>query len=127
MICLLIIILFIPVILQTSKNINEKKKIISKLSSSSAGTVRFGQSVTTKCVSMNIQPRIVRPVYNTVEDPFGRICVPNKTQDVDLEVFNLTQECMNFSDFLIVIARRNNFRIQFWDITNCEVINRKKC
>ena len=105
----------------------KKKKSLSKLSSSSAGTVRFGQSVTTKCVSMNIQPRIVRPVYNTVEDPFGRICVPNKTQDVDLEVFNLTQECMNFSDFLIVIARRNNFRIQFWDITNCEVINRKKC
>ena len=84
MICLLIIILFIPVILQTSKNINEKKNSLSKLSSSSAGTVRFGQSVTTKCVSMNIQPRIVRPNYNTVEDPFGRICVPNKIQDVDL-------------------------------------------
>ena len=33
---------------------------------------------------------------------------------------------MNFSDFLIVIAGRNNFRIQFWDIANCEVVNRKK-
>ena len=75
---------------------------------------------------MNIQPCMVRPSCNTVEDPFDRICVPNKIQDVDLEVFNQTQECMNFSDFLIVIAGRNNFRIQFWDITNCEVMNRKK-
>ena len=48
----------------------------------------FGQSLTTKCVSMNIQPCMVRPSCNTVEDPFDRICVPNKIQDVDLEVFN---------------------------------------
>ena len=41
MIFLLIIILFIPVILQTSKNIDEKKKSLSKFSNSSAGTVRF--------------------------------------------------------------------------------------
>ena len=29
---------------------------------------------------------------NTVEDPFGRICVPNKIDDVKFKVFNLIKE-----------------------------------
>ena len=29
---------------------------------------------------------------NTVEDPFGRICVPNKIDDVKFKVFNMIKE-----------------------------------
>ena len=27
--------------------------------------------------------------YNTADDPFGRMCVPNKREDVNLKVFNM--------------------------------------
>ena len=26
---------------------------------------------------------------NTMEDPFGRICIPNKIEDMNLKVFNI--------------------------------------
>ena len=29
---------------------------------------------------------------NTIEDPFGRICVPNKIEDVNLTAFNMFQD-----------------------------------
>ena len=67
----------------------------------------FGGSLATKDVFINNQPCIARPTlideihcslfaislhkcdgsYNTVEDPFGRICVPNKIEDVNLKMF----------------------------------------
>ena len=73
----------------------------------------FDGSSAAKYVSINDQPRIVRPVLiylnpneflyylfiisldrcdgigNTVEDSFGRMCVPNKVEDVNLKVFNM--------------------------------------
>ena len=73
----------------------------------------FGGSLTTKCVSMNNQPWMVRPVLidsipdelhyysfiisldgcddscNAIENLFGRICVPNKTEDLNLKAFNM--------------------------------------
>ena len=66
-----------------------------------------------KCVSMNNQPCLVRPTLidlnpdkhhyypfivsmsrcdgscNTLEDPFGRICIPNKIKNLNLEVLNI--------------------------------------
>ena len=55
---------------------------------------------------MNKQPFMVRPIKNfivispdrydgncnTVEDPFGRICVPNEIEDVNLNVINMTMD-----------------------------------
>lgn len=29
--------------------------------------------------------------YKTVEDPFGWICVPNKTEDINVELFNMME------------------------------------
>ena len=74
--------------MQTSKNIDEKKIHEANFLVLVLVLLDFGQSLTTKCVSVNIQPCMVRPSCNTVQDPFDRICVPNKIQDVDLEVFN---------------------------------------
>ena len=61
---------------------------------------------------MNNQPGMVRPALinlnpdcpfiismnrcygrcNTAEDPFGRICFPNKMEEVNLKVFNMIKE-----------------------------------
>ena len=73
----------------------------------------FGGSLAIECVSINNQQWMLRPTLislsnyklnyyslmvslytcdgscNTVEDPFGRICVPNKKEDVNLKVLNL--------------------------------------
>ena len=73
----------------------------------------FGRSLAIKSASMNNQPCMVRSMLlnwnpdkhhyhlfinsmdrcngscNTAEDPFGRICVPNKTEDENLKVFNI--------------------------------------
>ena len=73
----------------------------------------FGGSLATKCVSMNNQQWMVRPVLidsipdelhyysfiisldgcdescNAIENLFGRICVPNKTEDLNLKAFNM--------------------------------------
>lgn len=29
---------------------------------------------------------------NSVEDPFGKICVPNKIEEVNLNIFNMVKE-----------------------------------
>ena len=73
----------------------------------------FGESLAIKYVSLNNQPSMVRPrlinLYpdelhhypfiisldrhngscNTVEDPFGRICVLSDIEDANLKVFNM--------------------------------------
>ena len=73
----------------------------------------FGGSLAINCLSMNNQPCIVRsmrtdmnpdkfhyyPVIismnrcngncSTVKDPFGRMCIPNKIEDMNLKVFNI--------------------------------------
>ena len=73
----------------------------------------FGGSLAIKCASKNNEPCLIRPTLidlnfdelhyypfiicmskynrscNTVEDPFGRICVPNKMEDLDLKVFHM--------------------------------------
>ena len=70
-------------------------------------------SLTTKCVSVNNQACMVRPNFvglnpdkfnyysfiisldrrdeshDTVENPFGRICIPDKIEHVNLKVFNM--------------------------------------
>ena len=72
----------------------------------------FDGPLTIKCIPLNSQPCLVRgtvidlnldQVYycqfvismsmcdgscNTLHDPFGRICLPNKVEDVKLKVFN---------------------------------------
>ena len=77
------------------------------------GFACFGGSLAIQCVSMNNQPCAARPMLNdlnldelhycpfmsildrcdgscnTVEDPFGRICVPNKMKVVTLKVFQM--------------------------------------
>ena len=74
--------------------------------------IDFGGSLTTKFVFMNNQLHMVRLMlidlnsdefyyypciiilkkynrsYSTLEAPFGRICVPNKIEDVNLKMFN---------------------------------------
>ena len=79
----------------------------------------FGGSTATKCVSVNNQPFIVRPMltdlntdelhrspfiisldrcngsFSTVQVPFGRICAPKKKKDVNLKVFNMIKEKKN--------------------------------
>ena len=76
----------------------------------------FGRSLATKCPSMNNQPCTPRlslidlnpdelPYYpfmvsldmcagscSTVEGPFGRICVPNKIEDVNLNIFDIIKK-----------------------------------
>ena len=73
-------------------------------------------NVTAKCTSVNDQQNMVSPMLidlnldelcyypfiismsrcnescNTAEDPFGRICVPNKIEDVNLKVFNIIKK-----------------------------------
>ena len=76
----------------------------------------FAGSLAIKLVSMNNQQWMIRPThidlkldelpsllsidhqqnrcsgsFNTVENPFGKIFVPNKMEDVNLEVFNMTE------------------------------------
>ena len=86
----------------------------------------FGGSLATKCVSQNNQLCSARPTFidlnpdklhyylfmvsldrfhrscNTAEDTFGRICVPSKTQVVNLKVFNMINR-INQSKILINI------------------------
>ena len=71
---------------------------------------------TIKCISINNQQCMVRPMLidldldelhyypfiismsrcdgscNTTENPFGGVCVPNKMEDLNLEVFNMIEE-----------------------------------
>ena len=78
--------------------------------------LRFVGSLTAKYASMNNQPCVVRPMLadlnpdklyhypfifsldrchgscNTAENPFGRICIPNKMEEVNLKVFNMIKE-----------------------------------
>ena len=73
----------------------------------------FGRSLTINCVFMNNQPCTARPTLidlnpgelhyypftvslygcdgscNTVEDLFVKICVPNKTKDLNFKVFKI--------------------------------------
>ena len=73
-------------------------------------------NVTAKCTSVNDQQNMVSPMLidlnldelcyypfiismsrcnescNTAKDPFGRICVPNKIEDVNLKVFNIIKK-----------------------------------
>ena len=73
----------------------------------------FSKSSTTKCVSLNNEPCMIRPTLfclnllelnycplmisldecnescNTVDDLFKKICVPSETKDVTVEVFNM--------------------------------------
>ena len=73
----------------------------------------FGESLTIKCISLNNQSCLVRPTLidlnpgelyyhpvtitpnrcdgscNTTKDPFGRICIPNKMEDVNLKVLEM--------------------------------------
>ena len=76
----------------------------------------FVGSLAIKYVSMNNQQRMFRAIFidlnldqfhyylfiinmnscvvscNSVEDPFGKICVPNKIEEVNLNVFNMVKE-----------------------------------
>ena len=76
----------------------------------------FGGSLTTTCMFLNNQPCTATPTdtdlnpdelhfysfivsldrcdgsCNTADDPFGRICVPNKIEHINLKVFNMMKE-----------------------------------
>ena len=48
----------------------------------------------TKCISLNNQSWLARPTIidlnpNEYGDPFYRICVPNKREDITVSVFNM--------------------------------------
>ena len=73
----------------------------------------FSESVVTKCIFLNFEPCLVRPTltnlnpnkchyylfvdgldrcyirFNTLNDPSCKICVLNKTEDVNINVFNM--------------------------------------
>ena len=73
----------------------------------------FDGSLTIKCIPLSSQPCLVRVTVidlnldqvhycqfvismsrcdgscNTLDDPFGRICLPNKVEEVKLKVFNI--------------------------------------
>ena len=79
----------------------------------------LSKSLAIKCVFLNNQSLITRPMLidsnpdelhyypfltsldrcdrtcNIVRDPFGRICIPNKTEAVNLNVFNIINEGVN--------------------------------
>ena len=72
----------------------------------------FKGSLATKCISMNNQSRMMRPMLsdlnsddlhyypfngssNNVEDQFGRIRVTKKIQDVNFKVFNMIKGFKN--------------------------------
>ena len=89
----------------------------------------FSGLLATKCVSMNNQPYMARPslIYlnpdefyyylfiisvdrcngscNTFEDPFDRMCVPSKIEDVNFQVFNMMKE-RNESKILVTGFRQ---------------------
>ena len=71
--------------------------------------LNFGGSLATKCVSLSNQTCVARPTlinlnkyypfnvtpdkcnrsFNDVDDLYTNICVPSKTKDVNVKVFNL--------------------------------------
>ena len=78
--------------------------------------MNFTGSLTTKFISLHDEPRLARLAfidlnpnehhyylfivslercnknYNSLDNPFGRICVPNKTANVNLKLFNIITE-----------------------------------
>ena len=75
--------------------------------------MRFGRWIAINCLSVNNQSCIIKPTlndfnpgehhyhlfmislgrfdesFNKIDDPSGKICVPNKTEDVILKAFNM--------------------------------------
>ena len=86
----------------------------------------FGGSLTTKCVSINNQPCMVRPKSvgfspdelhyylsiislgrfdescNTVDDPFVRICVPNKMEDTNFKTLSMIKRIYESETFFVL-------------------------
>ena len=97
----------------------------------------FGGLSTTKCVSINNQPCMVRPKSvgfspdelhynlsiislgrfdescNTVDDPFGRICVPNEMEDTNFKTFNMIKRIYESETFLFCFGFFDKFYFVF--------------
>ena len=95
-----------------------------------AAVFSLGRSLTAnciKCVSLDKESFIVsldryNRNCNNLDDPSGKMCIPNKTKHVNLNAFNVIIEISESKTLIKHISRKCRFKFDFkkWNNKKCQ-------